>query len=220
VRSRHRPLAKRSTVLLGDAHRMGLDLLTKCLEDEFEIVARTTDLPGFVAEAARLKPEIAVIGMTIPFHSELQLGRQLRDIHPTMRLVYLESEDEVSRAAAAFAVGAAAYLLRTRPADEFLAGMRVVASGGSFLSPAVAGGNIETLSRQHALATPTQLSEREIKVITQLVAGFTMKEIGRRLGISPSTVAFHKYSAMRKMDLHGKTALMEFAVREGLLQVR
>lgn len=63
----------------------------------------------------------------------------------------------------------------------------------------------------------TILSSRELEVLQLVVSGLPMKSVARRLGITPRTVAFHKYRAMRLLGLHGNADLVDYAIQHGLL---
>lgn len=66
----------------------------------------------------------------------------------------------------------------------------------------------------------TILSFRELEVLKLLVSGLPMKSVARRLGITPRTVAFHKYRAMKVLGLRGNAELVDYAIQHGLLGLK
>jgi DNA-binding NarL/FixJ family response regulator len=67
---------------------------------------------------------------------------------------------------------------------------------------------------------PTILSFRELEVLKLVVSGLPMKSVARRLGITPRTVAFHKYRAMRALGLRDNAELIDYAIHHGLLRLK
>ena len=215
--SMSRPCAVRARVLLADDHVMLLDMLQALLETEFDIVGTVNDGQALLEVAQRLEPDIALIDIAMPGMSGLEAGRELHGLRPDIKLIYLTMESDVASATEAFQNGASAYILKTSPAEDLLRATRIVAEGGCYLTPTIAGGDVEGLCHEPADNLFARLTEREIEVLRLTVAGFSMKSVARKLGIVPRTVAFHKYRAMDVLGLHGNPELVKFAMRHALL---
>jgi DNA-binding NarL/FixJ family response regulator len=156
----------------------------------------------------------------MPGLNGLEAGRALKSCGSRAKLVYLTMDTNPAVAAEAFAVGASAYLSKASPVFELQNVLRLVSAGGRYLSPAIAGGDIDALCANHAENPVTRLSPREREVLKLLVTGMSMKAVARQLGIAPRTIAFHKYRAMETLGLHGNSDLVDFAIRHGLLAGR
>jgi DNA-binding NarL/FixJ family response regulator len=212
------PIASgRTRVMLADDHEIVLDMLIRLLKPEFEVVGTVTNGTDVLGTAQRLRPDIILIDVVMPGMSGLEAGRRLRAWAPDIKLVYLSMEGDEVSAAEAFAVGASGYLSKACSAAELQEAMRIVAAGGRYLMPTIANGDVDALHEAHRESPVAKLSPRELEVLKLLVSGLSMKVVGRRLGITPRTVAFHKYHAMEALGLHGNTELIEFAIRHGLL---
>jgi DNA-binding CsgD family transcriptional regulator len=72
-------------------------------------------------------------------------------------------------------------------------------------------------AEQGEVGAAAVLSDREKQVLASLVRGLSMKQVARELGITPRTVAFHKYNAMGNNGLQSNAELVSFALRHGLL---
>ena len=72
-------------------------------------------------------------------------------------------------------------------------------------------------SRQKQPAPYDLLSEREREVLTLLAEGRSAKEIAAQLKLGTKTVESHKYSLMRKLDLHDRASLVKYAIRHKLV---
>lgn len=62
----------------------------------------------------------------------------------------------------------------------------------------------------------TELTPRQIEVLRLLGQGHTMKEVAAALGVSPRTVALHKYRIMEVLGIRTNAVLVQHAVAEGL----
>jgi DNA-binding NarL/FixJ family response regulator len=205
----------RARVLLADDHTMLLDMLCILLEPEFEVVGCATDGMALLEMAQRLQPDIALIDVVMPRLNGLDAGHRLMASMPGLKVIYLTMETNQISAAKAYASGAAAYLLKSSPTAELLQVLRSVARGGRCLT-SVTGGAANPCNEQRT-SPVAELSARQVEVLKLLLGGWSMKSAARKLGIAPRTVAFHKYRAMEMLGLQGNAELMEFGVRNGLI---
>lgn len=211
---------QRFKILLADDHEILLDMLRRLFEPEFDVIAEVKDAATLLRVAPQLQPDIAVIDMNMPGVTGLEAGRQLHLRMPDLKLVYLTMDNNRALAATAFSTGASAFLSKTCSAAELQRAIRIVAGGGRYLTADIADGNVEELLVPLHSDFTAQLSNRELEVLQLLVSGLPMKSVARRLGITPRTVAFHKYRAMKMLGLKGNAELVEFAIEHGLLRGR
>lgn len=209
---------ERPTILLADDHEILLELLRGLLEPEFEVIGQANNGRALLQAAERLQPDIALIDVVMPGLNGLEAGRELRTKVPGLKVIYLTMESDPCAAAEALSAGASAYLSKSCSATELLQAVRIVAGGGRYLSADIPAGDVEKLMLAANTGSVTRLSNRELEVLQLLVAGLPMKSVARRLGITPRTVAFHKYRAMEALGLKGNAALVDFAIRHGWLR--
>ncbi len=207
----------RCRVLLADDHELVLDMLRNLLEPEFDVVGAATDGGTLLRLAQELTPDIIIADMVMPDVGGLDAGKALRSQGNMAKLVYLTQETDPAIAVQAFHAGASAYVSKASSAVEVLRVIRRVACGERYLSPTIAGGNIETLLAGQSADPLKRLSRRELEVLKLLVRGMPMKAVARGLGITARTVAFHKYRAMEQLGLRSNPELINFAVRYRLL---
>lgn len=210
----------RLRLLIADDHVLVLDMLRSLLDREFDLLGTAASGEELVSLARRVPADIIMLDVGMPGLGGLEAAKALRGAGVAARLVFLSMESDPDIAARAFALGASAYLLKSCPAAELLRVLRLVASGGQYLSRELCGGDIEALCERQAERPMGRLSPRELEVLTLLVAGMSMKAVARRLGIVPRTVAFHKYHAMETLGLRDNADLVDFAIRQGLLGAR
>lgn len=203
-------------LVVADDHLLVLDSLTALLATEFTIVAAVSSGEALVEAAARLTPDLVLVDVGMPDLTGIEAGARLRRLSPKTALVFMTMDADPHLAAAAFAEGAAGYVLKSDTVRDLVEALRVVADGGTYLTKAIAGGEIANLAapRRDGLA---KLSAREREVLRYSAAGVAMKEVANRLRITPRTVAFHKYRGMATLGLRTQAELLGFALEHGLI---
>jgi DNA-binding NarL/FixJ family response regulator len=213
-----KPSVKRARVLLADDHDLLLDALRHLLDREFTVLRSVTDGEALVAAVLELRPDVVVCDITMPRLSGLQAAQRIRELQPRVRLIFLTMHDDPELAAEAFRVGASAYLLKNCPATELLCAIRTVLAGGSYASKVQRRQEIQPAGRRITdISETATLSRRGREVLRLVAAGRTMKEAAAALGITPRTVAFHKYRIMRQLSMRSSAELVQFAVKRRLI---
>jgi DNA-binding NarL/FixJ family response regulator len=119
-----------------------------------------------------------------------------------VKVVALTSFSDRQRVSEALAAGAVGYLLKDCAPDELLAAVRAAAAGQVPLDPRVAGVLLPSQQPEPA----ELLSERETQVLRLTAAGLANKQIGRRLGISESTVKVHLGNIFKRLGVSDRTS--------------
>ena len=192
-------------------------MLRNLLEPEFEIAGVASNGEELLQLMREISPDIVLLDVVMPGIGGLEVGKALQAAGTTAKLVYLTMESDPDAAVEAFDVGASAYLSKASPAAELLRVLRLVIGGGRYLSPSIAGGDVDALYAARLAHPAKSLSPRELEVLKLLLAGLPMKAVARNLGIAPRTVAFHKYRAMEQLGLSTNAELIDFAMRHRLL---
>ncbi|HSE66998.1 MAG TPA: response regulator transcription factor [Gemmatimonadales bacterium] len=194
----HAPLR----LLLADDHVILLEALRRLLEPDFTILAGVTNGQELVDAAVLLKPDVVVSDISMPGLSGLKAGREILERLPKTRLVMLSMYDDPALREEAFRMGASAYVLKTAAPERLVAAVRA---------------SIEASTRPVVRESTNSLSLREREVLRLLAQGHTMKEAALLLGITPRTVAFHKYRIMRVLSVQSSAGLMRYAVEQRLI---
>jgi DNA-binding NarL/FixJ family response regulator len=201
-------------LVIADDHALLLEAFERLLEGEYTVVATATDGEALVAAATALEPDAIVTDVTMPRLSGLDAARTILARFPRTRIVFLTVHEDASIAAEAFRIDGAGYLLKRSAASELKAALATALSGGRYLTSLVAGGDAGKLLDGGAPADPVaRLSPREREVLLLLAQGLPMKEVGRRLGITARTVAFHKYRLMETLGVRTNADLVQIATR-------
>ena len=186
---------ERPKIIIADDHTLVAEACKKLLEAEYDVVATVGDGRALVRAASTLKPQLIVVDVAMPLLNGLDAGQQIKQMLPSVKLVYLTMSQDANMAVEAFRRGASAYLLKTCAASELTVAVREVLKGRSYLSPAIASDTVDFLLRQGKVLAEEgdQLTERQRAVLQLLAEGKSMKEIASVLKLTPRTVAFHKY---------------------------
>jgi len=126
--------------------------------------------------------------------------------HPVLQVLMLSMYDNPEYVQRALQAGARGYVLKDAPATEIVSAITAVASGGTFLSPAVS----KRLFRNQA-PRPV-LSMRESEILTGLAKGLSSKQLARDMDLSVRTVEAHRQNIKRKLGLAGQAELIKYAV--------
>ena len=208
----------RPRVLLADDHALLLDAFTTLLEPEYEVVATVTDGRALLTAAAEHNPDVIVLDISMPLLNGLDAGRQLKQLMPELKLIFLTVNADPDVAAKAFRLGASGYLLKSAAASELFQAIREVLQGRAYVTPLITHGMVESLTQHREPRKGThKLTLRQREVCQLLAEGHTMKDIAALLYITPRTVAFHKYTMMRKLGLKTNAELIQFAIKDGLV---
>src|SRR5947208_2193452 len=207
------------TVLVVDDHavvREGLRTFLG-LQDGLEVIGEAGDGEEAVALAARLRPDVILMDLTMPRLDGVEAMRQLRRRLPGTRVVVLTSNADDSRLLAAIQAGAAGYLLKTVQPQELARAVRAAHAGQALLDPSVAARLVEAIAAPAAPAGPPdradQLTPREREVLELIGAGRSNKRIALELGVSEKTVKTHVGHVLAKLGVADRTAAAMHAVR-------
>jgi len=209
----------RSRILIADDHNLVAELCQKLLESEFEVVGTVSDGRALVEAAVELKPDVIVADIAMPVLNGLDAARQVREMFPAIKLIFLTMNNDPEVAAEAFRRGASGYLLKTCASSEMVTAVRNVLRGIPYLSPTVSKDTVDFLRRQRQTLDEgrERLTERQREVLQLLAEGKAMKEIGDILKMTTRTVAFHKYRIMEVLDAKSTADLIKYAVRNHMV---
>ena len=207
-------------VLLADDHRLLLDAFTRLFEaeDEYEIVGTALDGRELVAQALRLKPDIVIADVAMPLLNGLDAMEHLKKLLPQIGFIILTASEDPDLARRALEAGAMGYLLKSEASLRLFQALRAVRQGRRYMCPAMAPAleDVPKIGRsRESVRRPLTLRQRE--VLQLLAEGRSMKEVAVTLGMTPRTVAFHKYRVMDQFQLKSTADLVQLAIRERLI---
>ena len=205
-------------VVIVDDHTLLTEAFRRLLEPECQVVGVYDDPRAFLRDVAQLRPDVAVLDISMPSLNGLDAARELRRLVPATRIVFLTMNEDSDLAAEAFRLGASGYLLKRSAASELPSAVREVMSQRYYITPLLTRDLVGSLVHDVQTRKPVhQLTSRQREVLQLLAEGRSMKETAAILHVSARTVAFHKYRMMEHLHVDSTAALIQFAVREGLV---
>ncbi len=207
-------------ILLADDHPIVREGLAAVLatQPDFEIAGQANDGAEAVELAARLKPDLVILDLAMPELDGVQALRAMRAQNKEVKALVFTASETDDRIIGAVQAGAQGYLLKGAPREELFNAIRVIARGGSLLSPVVAARLLERMSGAAGpVAEP--LTEREREVLQHVARGLLNKEIAARLGIQERTVKFHVSTILQKLGATNRLEAVRFAVQQGLVEL-
>jgi two-component system response regulator NreC len=210
---------------LADDHtlfRQGVRTLLAS-ETDMEVVGEAPDGSAAAERAAELKPDVVLLDIGMPGLSSFETTRQIKRNRPETKVVFLTMYDDEDYLVEGMEVGASGYVLKDSPAPQLVAAVRDVYRGGSYLSPRMLSQlvddfrtRVKTTDRMPRFAT---LTPREKEVLKMLAEGNSVKEVATQLNLSVKTVEAHKFNLMRKLDIHNKAHLVQYAIQKKVIKL-
>ena len=205
-------------VVIVDDHTLLTEAFRRLLEPECQVVGVYDDPRAFLRDVVQLRPDVAVLDISMPSLNGLDAARELRRLASATRIVFLTMNEDPDLAAEAFRLGASGYLLKRSAASELPSAVREVMSQRYYITPLLTRDLVGSFVQPHESRKPLhQLTPRQREVLQLLAEGRSMKEAAGILHVSPRTIAFHKYRMMEHLRVQSTAALIQFAVREGLI---
>lgn len=204
----------RHRLMLVDDHRMVVEALRRHLMRSYDIVSIAYDGAQAIRHVQRERFDAIVLDLHLPKPSGLELIGSLKRAAPSVRIVVVTMHNAKPIAAACVRSGAEGFVPKEAPLDELEAALRAVLSGRTYLSPAIHRTEHQTgLAASHpALA---RLTRRQEQLLSLIGDGLSGVEISLAIGLSASTVTFHKQNLMKALGIAADSELVRFAVLVG-----
>ncbi len=211
-------------ILIADDHEVVRDGLRALIEHEpgWEVCGTAVTGREAVDRAKELKPDIAVLDMTMPELDGLEAVRQIKRALPQTEVLVFSAHRSEDVVAQVFDAGAKSYICKADAGRHLVAAIRSLAEHKPFFTPEVSqilfakflaadGGRKNGTAEQ-------KLTTREREIVRLLADGRSNKETASLLGISVRTSETHRASLMRKLGLDSLASLVRYAVRNQIIE--
>ncbi len=210
-------------IFLADDHavvRAGLKTLVNAQSDMI-VVGEAGDGQAALEQTRDCAAEVVIMDISMPLLNGAEVTAQLRSLCPDIKVLALSVHEDTGYLRKLLEAGASGYVLKRSAADTLIQAIRMVAAGGMYLDPAIAGKVVGSLlGKPVVVGDPgaTELSERETDVVRLIAQGYSNKEIATQLNLSVKTVETYKSRAMEKIGLDSRVAIVRYALQRGWLQ--
>jgi len=205
-------------ILIADDHRMYREGLRALLiGDDLEVVAEASDGREAIRLATRLKPDIALVDISMSGLNGLDVTREVLCASPRSRVIVLTMHKDDAYVVDALRAGASGYVLKSQGFAELVQAIREVARGEVYVAKECWRPLVEACqSGGDQIHDP--LSRREREVLQLIAEGKTTKEIAGALNISVKTAESHRGRVMAKLDIHDTASLVRYAIRSRMIE--
>jgi DNA-binding NarL/FixJ family response regulator len=205
---------RRCRVVIAEDHPIMREGLTDLLEQEPAVT-----LVGWAdctRDAERLirtrNPQLLVLDLTLGNDDGIEFARRLRAECPELQILVLSMHDELVFADQLLAMGARAYLTKDRTRSEFLAAVRAVMAGETYLTDAQRERQHLRLSGEAEVSPEHLLSARELAVLRLLARGKTCTAIAADLGVASKTIYSHRRNIALKLGIDSGRGIVRYAI--------
>ncbi len=214
-------------IVLADDHavlRAGLRVLLNA-EPDISVVGEAGDGAEALRAIALHQPDIIVLDLMMPNVKGLDIIEQVTQSYPHTRVLVLTMHADTQYIRHVMKAGGAGYVLKSSADTELITAIRVVASGNSYLTPEATQVLISDYRDKDEPHPKTDtglglLSEREHEVLVMTALGYSSREIGELLFISPKSVDTYRQRLMEKLQLENRAELVQYALKNGLLEAK
>lgn len=185
--------------------------------EDMHIIGGYADLQSALIAKLAKQPQMIILDLMLPDVQGTGAILAMQRKYPQARIVMYTAYENESDIINCMLAGAAGYILKDTPDDRLLAELRVVAQGGSTLTPRVAEKLLKQLAPAKTEDSP--LSKREIEVLNFISLGLKYEDIADELDISVHTVRHHIEKIYKKLGVNSRGQAVAQAVRSGIIKL-
>ena len=204
-------------IVIVDDHAVMRQGLAKLLGDESDlhVCGEAENAPDALKAIGRLKPDLAIVDISLTGRTGIELIRDIRRDHPDVYVLVLSMHDETIYSDRALRAGARGYIMKQEGGKVVVEAIRKVLAGQVYLSEKMTAKFFDRISGGFRAAdSPLEiLSDREMEVFQLIGDGLTTRQIAEQLCLSMKTVEVHRDHIKRKLNLKDGTALVRYAIR-------
>jgi DNA-binding NarL/FixJ family response regulator len=214
--------AKLKTMIVDDhlVVREGLKQLLE-VDDEIQVIAQASNGLECLRQLDKHSPDLIFMDVRMPGISGIETTRLIHQKHPRIKIIMLTIYDDDQYVTEAIQAGASGYVLKKVQRDELIQIIHLVMENQAFLDPSVTAKVFDRL--QGKMNSPERdgimpLTQRELEILKEMVAGHTDREIGDSLHVSEHTVRSHIKSLYRKLRVSSKSQAVAKALQHKIIQ--
>lgn len=210
-------------VLIADDHtlfRQGLRRVLE-LESDIRVVGEASNGQDALNLAAKVKPDVLVVDVTMPGLGGLEVARKVKESLPGVAVIILTMHEDQEYLVKAMRSGADGYLLKDVDSQNLIEAIRTARQGRPYLQPSLAGKVLASMARgeEKPAPSPLMLTRREVEVLKLIGQGASNREIAEKLFISEKTAKNHLTHIFTKIGVTDRTQAALYAIKNGLVEL-
>lgn len=214
-------------IFLADDHailREGLKFIITSI-DGYEIIGESGDGKQALEMIEKLKPDVAIIDITMPTMTGIDISRHLKKYNSGVKIIILSRHSNDEYVNILLKYGIRGYVLKDNAGDDLLRAIAEVLQGNIYLSPritkSVISGHVAQDNADSSDGKTVRfsvLSGREQEILKLIAEGKSNVEIASLLWISEKTVKVHRANIMKKLNIHKVTDIVKYALKSGIIE--
>jgi len=209
-------------IVVADDHklfRQGLIGLMRAHDDLVEVIGEAASGQEALHLARQLRPDVILMDIQMPNGDGLKATREIRQMFPEIAIVMLTASEEDEHLYEAVRLGVAGYLLKDLDATELFELLAGVTRNEVAMTRAMASRLLKIMAKNEngVASIASELTEREIEVLTLLAQGASNPQIAEELFITTNTVKTHISHILTKLQLENRTQAATYAVQKGIV---
>lgn len=216
------------TLFLADDHTIFREGLKLIIEDiaNYRVIGEAGDGKVALESMEKLKPDVAILDVSMPTMSGIDVARYLKKYAPEIKIIILSRHDNEEYVKELLKTGVNGYVLKDDAGNDLLRAIDAVMKNTIYLSPGVATKVVSdyvTLRKEPGILQDDSqfklLSGREREILKLIAEGKSGHEIADYLRISPSTVKVHRTNIMKKLNVHKSSELVVYAIKNNIIEI-
>jgi two-component system response regulator NreC len=196
-----------TSLIIAEDHQALIDGIRSFLEYEEDIIVigEANDGEMLIDLVRKKQPNVVLTDIRMPKCDGICATRTIKKEFPNTKIIAFSMFDQTEAIEQMKQAGASGYIMKNSSLKKVLEAIRIVAKNGTYYDNAIT--TTDTTSKEEIV-----LSTREKEILRLIGDGKTSQEIADLLFIGKSTVDTHRKNILKKMNIHGKTDLIRFAV--------
>ncbi len=162
--------------------------------------------------------DVVLLDVSMPGSTFVETLKDLREKHPSVKVLVLSVHPEDQWAVRALRAGAAGYLTKDHSPEQLVEAVRRVARGGKYVSEMLAEKLAGLVDNGGTRWPHERLSDREFEVLRALGSGMAVKDVAEQLNLSAKTISTYRARLLEKMGLKSRADLVRYVVEHELLK--
>lgn len=212
-------------VLICDDHmmvRQGVRMVLQS-ESDIELVGEAGRGEEAVQLAEQVRPDVVIMDLSLPDISGIEATQRIKAAVPAAHVIALTMHEEEPYVLEVLKAGADGYIVKRSAAADLVSAIRAVMQGQAILDPVVTRAVVTGYVTRPTPNQPDRdedipLTPREREILVLVAEGFTNAEIAKKLYISEKTVQTHRSNILDKLNIHDRTELVRYAIRQGFIE--
>ena len=210
---------KKWKIFLADDHgilREGVKMILSA-SNNCEVVGESDDGKDALDKIEKIKPDIAILDISIPSMTGIEVARHLKKSSPSIKIIILSRHDNEEYIKQLLKYNINGFVLKEEAGEDLLQCIESVMQGKTYLSPRIESQLSEFGSNKHDNPF-ISLTNREREILKLIAEGKSSEDIAVILDISSRTVKVHRANMMKKLDVHKVADMVKYAIKSGMIE--